>query len=117
TVLWRRNTAQVTAQVTAQATVQATAQATVQAAAKVNESVKRIILVLNGELKRSSLQEALGLRHRKNFITNYINPAIKQKIIELTISGSPNSPNQKYRLTAKGLKLQNELLVNQKKKK
>lgn len=117
TVLWRKNTAQVTAQATAQVTAQVTDQVTAQATAKVNESVKRIILVLNGELKRSSLQEALGLRHRKNFIANYINPAIKQKIIELTIPGSPNSPNQKYRLTAKGLKLQNELLVNQKKKK
>ena len=111
TVLWRKKPAQVAEQVTVQVTEQVTEQA-----AQLNESIKRILLVINGEMKRSSLQDALELKHRINFITNYINPAIKQKFIELTIPNSPNSPKQKYRLTAKGMEFKNAL-INQKKKK
>ncbi|MFC0657077.1 Fic family protein [Mongoliitalea lutea] len=39
----------------------------------------------------------------------YITPALEQKYIELTFPNRINHPNQKYRLTAKGLALKAEL--------
>ncbi|TVQ09790.1 MAG: hypothetical protein EA364_13335 [Balneolaceae bacterium] len=48
---------------------------------------------------------ALNLSHRENFKGNYLEPAMKAGLIEMTYPDSPNHPNQKYRLTAEGNKL------------
>src|SRR5699024_9926890 len=55
--------------------------------------------VLDGAMSRQELQNMLDLSDRKNFINNYLEPAIKAGIIEYTISDKPNSKYQKYRLT------------------
>lgn len=55
------------------------------------------------------LMEKLELKHRPTFIYTYIQPAIDNKWIEMTISENPTSPEQKYRLTAKGKALQQQL--------
>ena len=43
------------------------------------------------------------------FRTDYLIPAINNGYIELTIPDKPNSQNQKYRLTAKGMALKKTL--------
>ena len=52
----------------------------------------------------------LNLKGLRNFSENYISPALECGFIELTQPDSPNSPTQKYRLTAKGLALKKEIL-------
>ena len=66
-------------------------------------------MVIVGEMNREILQQNLGLKHRQHFIKNYLNPAIKEGYIELTVPDKPKSVLQKYRLTEKGLKLKQEL--------
>lgn len=71
--------------------------------------VEKLVSALIGEMGRSELQELLSTKNRDYFRTDYLNPAISNGYIELTIPDKPNSQNQKYRLTAKGLALQNSL--------
>ena len=108
-------TPQATPQATVQATVQATGQATVQAG-EVTEAVKRVILVLDEELKRADIQEILGLKDRVNFIANYLNPSLEVDYIEMTIPEIPTHQEQRYRLTAKGKALKTKLLKIRKKR-
>ena len=59
--------------------------------------IKRLLSVLGDEtLSAAELMERLGLSHRPTFRKNYLNPALKQKLIERTIPDKPNSKNQKY---------------------
>jgi hypothetical protein len=60
-------------------------------------------------MKRSQIQEELGLKHRETFGINYLQPAIQEGFIEPTIPEKPKSPRQSYRLTPKGLQLQKKL--------
>jgi ATP-dependent DNA helicase RecG len=104
---------QATAQVTEQATAQdhnlsqrlideaprlfplATAQVTVQVTAQA-------ALFCQEPRSARELMDHLGLRHWKTFQTNYLVPLIQGEVLEMTIPDKPTSPNQKYRLTAKG---------------
>ena len=45
---------------------------------------------------------SLGLNDRKNFREVYLNPAIEDKLVSLTIPDKPTSSKQKYRLTELG---------------
>ena len=71
--------------------------------------VKKLISILTREMGRAELQELLSIKNRNYFRTDYLNPAINQGYVEPTIPDKPNSQNQKYRLTAKGLALKNSL--------
>jgi predicted HTH transcriptional regulator len=71
--------------------------------------VERLVSVLVGEKVRSELQELLSIKNRDYFRTDYLNPAINKGYIELTIPDKPNSQHQKYRLTAKGIALKEQL--------
>ena len=51
----------------------------------------------------------MGLTDRTKFRRKYIHPLLEAGILELTIPDKPNSQNQKYRLTAKGIALKNSL--------
>ena len=42
------------------------------------------------------LMEAIGLKSRKSFRENYLQPAIEDDIIEMTIPGKVTSRNQRY---------------------
>ena len=57
---------------------------------------------------RSELQELLSIKNRDYFRKDYLNPAINNGYIELTIPDKPNSQNQKYRLTKRGIELRNQ---------
>ena len=69
---------------------------------QVTGQVHRLLAVCNGELSRAELQEKLGLRHRDNFIETYLQPALNDGLLEMTIPDKPRSSKQKYRLTEKG---------------
>ncbi|SIS86639.1 Fic family protein [Belliella pelovolcani] len=66
--------------------------------------VRNLLKVLVGEKSRQELQDALGLKDRRNFRENYIDPALKKGFIELKFPNSPSHPKQKYLLTKKGQK-------------
>ena len=51
----------------------------------------------------------LNLKQRHKVFTNYIQPALKLELIEMTIPDKPNSRLQKYRLTEKGKELKKTL--------
>ena len=53
------------------------------------------------------MMSAIGLKHRENFLANYLNPAISEGYIRLLYPGSPRHPRQRYLLTAKGIELYN----------
>ncbi len=95
TIIWRKtdvDTDDATGQVTGQVTGQ-------------TDLIKRLVQIMSGELKRVEIQEELGLKHRENFADNYLNPALESGYIEMLYPNSPNHPQQRYRLTEKGLEL------------
>ena len=47
--------------------------------------------------------EFMGLRDRTKFRNKYVKPLLEEGITEMTIPDKPNSQNQKYRLTSKGI--------------
>ena len=92
--IWRPNVAE-----------QATGQATGQAA----EGVKRVVLIIRGEMKRSEIQSFLDLKHRETFLDNYLKPSIESGYIEMTLPDKPTSPKQRYKLTKQGKELKETL--------
>ncbi len=87
----------------------ATGEVSGEATGEVPREVKRVILVLNGEMKRSEIQMALQLKHDDFFRTQYINPALNSGMIELKYPENITHPNQKYRLSKKGIKFKKGL--------
>lgn len=70
---------------------------------QVPEQVKSLISIMGkGEYSTSDLMAQLQLKHRPTFIYNYMQPALKAGLIEMTIPDKPNSKYQRYRLTEKG---------------
>lgn len=86
-----------------------TGQVTEQATEQVTEQVKRILLVLEKEMPRQEIMDKLDLKHRPTFLYTYLQPALENNWIEMTIPGKANDPNQKYRLTPKGKALKEQL--------
>lgn len=120
-ILYRPITEQVEKQVTPQDTMQVTEQAIEQVGEQVKEQVgeqvreqvKALVLVTDGEKSVAELMVDLELRGRRNFLQNYLQPALEANFIEMTQPYSPKSPTQKYRLTTKGKALK-ELLKKKK---
>ena len=94
----RRPTAQATPEVAGEVTGEVAG----QVAGQVAEEVRRVILVLHGEMTRQKIQDALSLKGRANFEDRYLKPSLETGMLELTIPGKPKSRLQKYRLTTKG---------------
>ncbi|MGA3171361.1 MAG: Fic family protein [Chthoniobacteraceae bacterium] len=69
---------------------------------EVTGEVGRLIRALAGEMKRTELQKALGLKHEDHFREAYLIPAIQSGLVEMTIPDKPKSRLQKYRITTKG---------------
>ncbi|MEY8730229.1 Fic family protein [Francisella philomiragia] len=71
---------------------------TPQVTQHVTPQVKELLKVLGTlELSRQEVQDKLGLKDRKSFADRYLNPALEQGFIEMTIPDKPKSRLQKYR--------------------
>ncbi|MDQ8206911.1 ATP-binding protein [Coraliomargarita sp. SDUM461003] len=75
--------------------------------APVSEKIPQILRHLNqhGATGITELLELLELKNKRRLRENHLTPTIDQGYIEWTEPNSPNSPAQKYRLTAKGREL------------
>lgn len=70
---------------------------------QVSDQVKALLETMSGrEISASDLMSKLGLSHRPAFRKNYLHPALKAELIEMTNPNKPKSRSQKYRLTGKG---------------
>jgi ATP-dependent DNA helicase RecG len=85
------------------------AEVTGQVTGQVTGEVERLVLVLEGAMKRAELQQALGLKHRDHFRDGYLLPALAAGLVAMTVPDKPRSSRQEYRLTDKGLALRQEL--------
>ena len=69
-----------------------------QVSDQVSDQVEILLNCMGNEvLSANQLMQRLGLSHRPTFRKNYLNPALKNGLIEMTIPDKPNSKNQKYR--------------------
>lgn len=93
-----------------------TGEASGEVTGEVTEEIKRVVLVVSSEMKRSEIQKYLDLRSDDFFRVSYILPALVSGYIEMTFPDSPNHPNQRYRLTDKGSALKRALKKPKKKK-
>lgn len=69
----------------------------------------RLIWALENAMSRSEIMGLLELRNRAYFVENYLEPALMQGLIVMTIPDKPQSKYQKYTLTQKGLELKQKL--------
>ena len=64
--------------------------------------MQRLLSVMSGEMKRTEIQDAIGLKHEDHFRDAYLLPALTAGVIEMTIPDRPRSSKQRYRLTERG---------------
>lgn len=79
-----------------------------QVSHQVSPQVERLLTVMRHEMTAMEIQKTLSLQDRKSFRLRYLEPALKEDLIEMTIPEKPNSRFQKYRLTDKGASLKNK---------
>ena len=53
-------------------------------------------------MSRQKIQDILGLKDRRNFRENYLEPALSSGYITMKYPDNPNHPKQKYLITDKG---------------
>jgi len=93
-----------TAQVTAEVAAQVPGEVTAPVTAPVTASARRILELLSvrGELGNAEILSAFELKSRRRLRETYLEPALRESLIEYTIPDKPTSSLQKYRLTDKG---------------
>lgn len=69
---------------------------------QVTPQVLSLLQCIEGEMSRDEIMQKMGLKDIKNFRDGYLNPAVGDGWIELTIPDKPKSPKQKYKLTVLG---------------
>ncbi len=69
-----------------------------------NDYVLKLLKFLGeaGAANNTEIRQAFGLKDRRRLRDTYLEPAIREKLIEYTIPEKPTSRLQKYRLTEKG---------------
>jgi predicted HTH transcriptional regulator len=70
---------------------------------EVTEEVEKVLMVMQGEMKRADIQAVLQLKHADHFREHYLLPALNTGLLEMTIPDKPRSSKQRYRLTPLGL--------------
>ena len=89
-----------------QAKEQPKEQARVQAGVQAKEQVQRLVNVIREDAYTvSDLLRLLHLTGRRNFVENYLKPAIEEGYVLRAYPDKPKHPNQRYYLSEKGLKL------------
>ena len=76
------------------------------------ENLDKLIVFCTEARTFGEMLAFMGLTDRTKFRRKYIHPLLGTGILELTIPEKPNSQNQKYRLTAKGIALKDSLTNN-----
>ena len=61
--------------------------------------IQRLLEAVDGEMSVREMMAALGFASRDKFLKNYLSPALKSGLIEMTDPDSPKSPKQKYKKT------------------
>ncbi len=70
---------------------------------QVTEQVHAIIMAIGKEqFTLKQIMNKIGMKHRPNFIDNYLNPAIAEGYVRLLYPDKPQHPRQKYLLTQIG---------------
>ncbi len=80
-----------------------TIQDTIYVTTQVTTHVERLLQKIEGEMSRNELMKKLGLTNVKHFRKGYLQPALNENLIEMTIPDKPTSVKQKYKLTKKGI--------------
>ena len=62
-----------------------------------DSKLQRLLEVVKGEMSVREMMAALGFASRDKFLKNYLSPALKSGLIEMTQPDSPKSPTQRYR--------------------
>jgi predicted HTH transcriptional regulator len=97
-------------QVRVQVTEQATTQVNTQVGVQDKVQVEKLLFCVDDNLfTTKEIQKQLDLKQRHKVFINYIQPALKLGLIEMTIPDKPNSRLQKYRLTQKGKDVKEKL--------
>ena len=73
------------------------------------DKIEVIVLNIEGDIDREILQSKIGIKHRTYFRNKFIKPALENGYIEFTFPNNKQSKNQKYRQTAKGIALKEQL--------
>ena len=73
------------------------------------ENIDKLIVFCVVERSFGEMLSFMNYTDRTKFRRKYIQPLLEDGVLEHTIPDKPNSKNQKYRLTEKGLKLKQEL--------
>ncbi len=82
---------------------QVTDQVTDQVSDQVSDQVKALLKCLaESEKSNKECMDILGLSHRPTFKENYLQPALHDSLIVMTIPDKPTSSKQKYKITPKG---------------
>lgn len=68
----------------------------------VTPHVEALLGVLEGEMSRAELMNALALSDRKHFARAYLTPALQSGLVEMTSPEKPKSVTQRYRLSQIG---------------
>ena len=63
---------------------------------------QKLFEILDGELSVREMMARLGFGSRDKFLKNYLYPALKAGVVEMTQPESPRSPRQKYRIRERG---------------
>ena len=62
-----------------------------------NLKVQRLLNILKGDMSVREMMAAMGFASRDKFLKNYLSPALKAGLVEMTDPNSPKSPKQRYR--------------------
>jgi ATP-dependent DNA helicase RecG len=69
----------------------------------VTTDVATLLNLMQGEMSRKNIQDAMGLKNAEHLRKAYLTPALASGHIEMTLPDKPRSTHQRYRLTAKGM--------------
>ncbi len=70
---------------------------TFQLSTSPDPKLQRLLSVVKGEMSVREMMAAMGFASRDKFLKNYLSPALKSGLIEMTEPDSPKSPKQRYR--------------------
>ena len=103
------NFIRITLPISAHDTTHDTAHDTAHDVSSASKAIRTLVICIEGEVDRDTLQSLIGIKHRTYFRSTYIKPALEEGYIEFTLPNEKQSKLQKYRLTAKGIALKNSL--------